>query len=41
MAFFKVYTSLYSKIKNFSFLKTELGSFQFKAPGNPVLDLPT
>ena len=37
--FFKVYGSLYSKIQNFSFLKTEFGIFQFQAPGNPDANL--
>ena len=32
-----VYRSLYSKIQNFSFLKTEFGIFQLQAPGNPGL----
>ena len=33
--FLKVYRSLYSRVQNFSFLKTELGIFQLQAPGNP------
>ena len=32
---FLVYRSLYSKIQNFSDLKTELGIFQLQAPVNP------
>ena len=32
--FFKVYRSLYSKIKTFSGFKTEFGIFQLQAPGN-------
>ena len=34
LAFLKVYRSLYSKIKTFSFFKTEFGIFKLQAPGN-------
>ena len=34
---FLVYRSLYSKIQDFSFLRTEFGIFQSQAPGNPDL----